>query len=209
MGNKFQKNIWHNKDWMIEQYINQKKSMRTIGLENNVGETCLHKWLHRLNIPIRSRSESMRGIEKTDEHRAKLSQLAKRNIGKLNHNWKHGKSKLHRRLRFKNYFRTREMVFKRDNYECQQCGLDMKLNMHHIKPVKDFPELVDDLNNLITLCKSCHRKLHFPIENFANSVKPQPYRVGNAELSGVNPDRFFEGSTSKCVETIYETVSNN
>jgi len=45
-------------------------------------------------------------------------------------------------------------VLKRDNYSCQSCGSKKRLHVHHkIKGVQVF-------NNLITLCASCHMKLH-------------------------------------------------
>jgi 5-methylcytosine-specific restriction endonuclease McrA len=198
--------IWRNKDWLKEQYIDLKKSMHTIGLENGVGETCIHKWLHRFDIAIRTRSVAMKGLKKSEEHKQKLSDWAKTRVGILNPNYSHGKSKKNKQLRFKDYRNLRQGTFERDGFECVECGYDGDLEMHHIQPVKQFPELATDKDNVITLCRRCHKHLHFSTENFANSVKP---RTGNAELSGVNPNRFFEGSTSKCVETIYETVSNN
>jgi len=209
MGNKFQKNLWQEKEILIEKYVNQKKSMNTIANELGCGETVIHKWLHRHNVSIRPRSEAMAGIEKSEEHKIKLSEWAKKRKGILNANWKHGRAKKHYGLRIKNYRKLRRLTFERDSYECQECGSDMNLHCHHIKTVKDFPELVGDLNNLLTLCRTCHRRLHFPIANFANSVKPQHFNriegVGNAELNLLDPS----GTNDKCVETIHEAVSNN
>ena len=52
----------------------------------------------------------------------------------------------------------RTSVFERDNYTCQECGSKQKLQAHHIKPYKAFPELRHELSNGKTLCKSCHEK---------------------------------------------------
>lgn len=53
----------------------------------------------------------------------------------------------------------REACFKRDNYTCLWCGQrGGKLNADHIKPWSLFPELRFALDNLRTLCLSCHRK---------------------------------------------------
>jgi len=49
-------------------------------------------------------------------------------------------------------------------------------------------------------------KFQIPIENFANSVK---LRTGNAELNTLYPIYENKGNGVKCVETIYEAVSNN
>lgn len=53
----------------------------------------------------------------------------------------------------------RETIFKRDNYICQDCKQKGgKLEAHHIKPYKKYPELRYDLKNGITFCVSCHKK---------------------------------------------------
>jgi len=49
-------------------------------------------------------------------------------------------------------------VFKRDDYTCQHCGQrGGKLNAHHIKRFRDFPDLRTELSNGITLCVDCHK----------------------------------------------------
>jgi hypothetical protein len=64
----------------------------------------------------------------------------------------------------------REQVLQRDFYECVQCGISkeghisrygMGLNVHHIKPFREFDEKgeANQLQNLVTLCASCHAKL--------------------------------------------------
>jgi len=53
----------------------------------------------------------------------------------------------------------REQVRFRDHYKCQVCGCpqienDRQLSVHH----KDYNKKNNELNNLITLCQSCHVK---------------------------------------------------
>ena len=63
-------------------------------------------------------------------------------------------------IRFGN---NRERTLQRDNYQCQNCGSTEKLIVHHIDK-KDsrchggIPN--HSINNLITLCMGCHRKIH-------------------------------------------------
>jgi 5-methylcytosine-specific restriction protein A len=47
---------------------------------------------------------------------------------------------------------------RRDDWKCVQCGSNFKLEVDHIKRVKDAPELAFELTNLQTLCWSCHAK---------------------------------------------------
>ena len=51
----------------------------------------------------------------------------------------------------------RTAVFERDNYTCRSCGKKGgRLEAHHIKAYKTYPELRHVLANGLTLCKKCH-----------------------------------------------------
>jgi len=54
----------------------------------------------------------------------------------------------------------RELVFRRDNYECQRCGSKKKLQCHHFEGVNVNPIMSADTDMCITLCKDCHKKAH-------------------------------------------------
>jgi len=57
----------------------------------------------------------------------------------------------------------RDAVFERDHYTCQKCGAaGGMLNAHHIKPWFAYPNERYDLNNGVTLCKTCHHFYHRP-----------------------------------------------
>ena len=55
--------------------------------------------------------------------------------------------------------RFRCIVFERDAYTCQICGSRhrKRLQVHHKKPVRHFPNLYYDLDNTVTLCVECHK----------------------------------------------------
>lgn len=57
------------------------------------------------------------------------------------------------------YRKWREQVIERDK-KCAICNSTDKLVAHHIKPFAEYPTLRFDINNGITLCESCHMKLH-------------------------------------------------
>jgi len=60
----------------------------------------------------------------------------------------------------KDFYNLKAYILSRDAYTCQQCGKDqkVKLHVHHIQFKSQGG--TDDPNNLITLCESCHDKLH-------------------------------------------------
>jgi 5-methylcytosine-specific restriction endonuclease McrA len=55
----------------------------------------------------------------------------------------------------------RQMVFKRDGWTCQKCEqYGGSLHCHHIDPVSQNPIESADIDNCITLCRSCHKGVH-------------------------------------------------
>jgi ATP-dependent DNA helicase RecQ len=62
------------------------------------------------------------------------------------------------RLDAVSYERLRQQILRRDGWRCQSCGTMGNLEVHH----KQFrSHLGDDSEeNLITLCASCHGKVH-------------------------------------------------
>lgn len=52
----------------------------------------------------------------------------------------------------------RAAILKRDDWKCQGCGATHDYRVHHIIPVESGGS--DDPRNLITLCKSCHERIH-------------------------------------------------
>lgn len=58
------------------------------------------------------------------------------------------------------YDNFRKKVLKRDCYKCQLCGANNNLEVHHKKPYASYPKLRTVISNGITLCNSCHKKVH-------------------------------------------------
>lgn len=65
------------------------------------------------------------------------------------------------------WWATRDEALERDNHLCVACRLQdnpfynaYRLEVHHIKGVRDYPELVYVLGNTITLCQHHHRQVH-------------------------------------------------
>lgn len=56
-----------------------------------------------------------------------------------------------------NWEGIRKRVYQRDGHRCVMCGKKGKLHAHHIVPVKISKD--NSLNNLVSVCETCHRKL--------------------------------------------------
>lgn len=52
----------------------------------------------------------------------------------------------------------RMKALERDNWQCVQCGERRGLEVDHIKPVRNHPELSYRLDNLQCLCGPCHAR---------------------------------------------------
>jgi 5-methylcytosine-specific restriction endonuclease McrA len=84
------------------------------------------------------------------------------NSGASNPSWRGGNYKEYYGANWKQQQRKAR---KRDNYTCQGCGKTQKkvgrsLDIHHIRRFADFDNYLyaNQLDNLITLCHSCHMK---------------------------------------------------
>jgi 5-methylcytosine-specific restriction endonuclease McrA len=77
---------------------------------------------------------------------------------------KRGGKELSKRMREKAWFDgNREAALQRDNYKCTCCGTPEDLVVHHIDGNGRRSENPNnDLDNLQTLCRSCHAKVHKP-----------------------------------------------
>jgi len=125
-------------------------------------------------LPVETRkkmSKAKKGIRQKnyDEMRKNAGFENANYSGEKHWNWKGGISTVTHVLRnCAKYQIWRNLVFLRDNFICQECGVkngDGKticLNAHHIRKFSEYPELMFDVNNGITYCKECHKNLHFP-----------------------------------------------
>ncbi len=67
-------------------------------------------------------------------------------------------------------------ALRRARYRCHECGIKGKrrLHVHHIVPLKGSDRMVNLLNkpdNLVVLCKKCHRKYHINLNNSKINTK--------------------------------------
>ena len=128
------------KEWLQENYIEKKLGAVECARLKNCSYVTIYRKLNKFNIPIRNGSECQ--------------------VGELGHNWQGGKSYEIYPIGWNKTFK--EQVRYRDGYKCQMCGVPemecrRKLHTHHI----DYNKQNINLNNLISLCISCHIKTNY------------------------------------------------
>jgi len=62
------------------------------------------------------------------------------------------------KLPVQEYAMLRTRVLERDGWRCQMCGSSTNLQVHHLKSRSKLGD--DALQNLISLCVTCHGKQH-------------------------------------------------
>ena len=88
---------------------------------------------------------------------------ARWHTGNKAHNWKGGIDLENKRARQSlEYEVWRLEVYRKDGFRCRLCG-NKDIVAHHLKLFSEFPELRFSVNNGITLCRSCHKKVHSEI----------------------------------------------
>ena len=152
------KKPYWDKEWLENEYISKNKSATQIASEQVCGENNIFYFLKKHNIPIRSMAEIRKqkywGV--FGESNGMFGRT-----GESNPNWDGGHSP-ERQSQYAKFFwkQLAKGIRARDNYKCCECGDIGKLEIHHIKKWSRFPELRFEEENLITLCKTCHKEKH-------------------------------------------------
>lgn len=161
-----------------------KKRLREINLGKKHSKETIEKLKQRIPVMLGKKHGAETKLKMSIAAKGKPKNYPPWNKGKINYNmmgeknhaWKGGISKINKTIRslFK-YEEWRKEIFKRDNYECQNCGINCAyLNVHHIiefnkllkeNNIKNAIDAINcnylwDTNNGITLCNKCHKLKH-------------------------------------------------
>jgi hypothetical protein len=127
------------------------------------------EYLRKINL---GKPSWAKGKKFSDEHKKKLSEATKKNgpMAWTYERWmkalpkiivtaiKHELGGFNSPYNNHSWRKTRKKVYERDNYVCQEClrlcDRETGISCHHI----DYNTDNNSLNNLITLCSSCHGK---------------------------------------------------
>ena len=145
----------NDKGWLREQYIEKKKTSYDIAEECNRSHQTVLRWLRKHDIETRSQYPSGRDHPHWNG-----------GVFPYGSGWNEAK---------------RREVRERDGYECVDCGTTQdehkaeqgeKLHVHHLLKARnvDDPEERNAAENLVTLCRDCHRKWERVSEA---GIKPQ------------------------------------
>ena len=176
--------------WQCQCECGNKKDIDGRNLRNGTTRSCgclIRETLSKRvkGIPFteehkRKISEALKEKQRSEEHRRRLSESRTGLCaGKDNPRWRGGISFLPYSTLFNKQLKERVRV--RDNFICQFCGVpelecNERLSIHHI----DYNKGNCDINNLITLCRSCNSKANnnreYWEEYFKNFMEVQNHR---------------------------------
>lgn len=142
------------KHWKIKDTINmkgrhpksefKKNDERLLGNKNREGYVPWNKGLKGLIIPWNKGK--------------KVSEMS----GANNPSWKGGITSKDRIERVKFRKQMQKIIFERDDYTCQMCGVrGVDLQVDHIQSWAEYVNLRFNINNCRTLCKKCHYFITF------------------------------------------------
>lgn len=162
-------------------------ALESMGVEIRDGSKATKAWLNskpqeeRERIIYSGQDKAAKALDKyREENPEKHRQTARGNLpkpthGPENHCWRGGKSfrdKLVRTYGEEWWQKTRKAVIGKHNNKCYMCGdSGVKLDVHHIVPVLNGGSNHHD--NLIPLCKSCHKTVEWYTRN--ELKLPQPF----------------------------------
>jgi 5-methylcytosine-specific restriction endonuclease McrA len=90
----------------------------------------------------------------------------------------------------------RRQTLERDKYECRRCGLSLpKLDIHHIKIIREPDGRRYKLNNpenLISLCRGCHKKVEADRQRWEKKMVKIQYRLTGKRYVSWNSEVMYD-----------------
>jgi len=163
------KNIWQDYEWCKktkEEYLKNKKGMKSIAEEEGINYNTLKKWFHIHGLQYTQLEKSStftvwnKGITGEESHAfGKIHSDESRQKISNKHTMELGTTKQGFAKRMRSYweadFRRSKILNKYEN-KCIKCSSNENLELDHINPVYAYPELGFEESNVQILCKKCH-----------------------------------------------------
>jgi thymidylate synthase (FAD) len=187
---KARKHLYKDEMWLRQRYKVERRRLHEMAKESECSVPVLRKWLQRYGLQ-QSMAEICRGrlpwnLGKTYSQTKPYSPEAiekyrQSKMGDKNPQWKGGVTAEPRRL-FQSWKKqNKQTIFERDGYACRMCGRNAgavppcktpkrKIEINHIMPIWNRPDLACDPGNMITLCWQCHVSLNHKEMQFAQQL---------------------------------------
>lgn len=160
---------YQDKNWLAEKR-SMGLSIMQMANDADISYHSIRKYLKKFDLQYTSKEKSalsgkaQKGQKRSGIRKKPLSQEHINNIklarsGSNSNFWKGGISTDREKIGRWTTGNSSK-VFKKNNYKCVLCGSNNKLNAHHIDPVWNNINTAYKLDNLITVCKVCHSKIH-------------------------------------------------
>jgi len=158
--------------WWIQrglQHFNKTPTMKKKLSKAHTGKILSKEHRKNIGTAIKGKTyEERYGLEKAQQVK---NEKSKRMSGARNPNWNKGSSFEPYGIAFTKKLKTQ--IKQRDQYRCQECfkheselytnkGKKDYLHIHHI----DFNKKNNALNNLISLCRLCHKQTYYDRKNW-------------------------------------------
>lgn len=143
--------IYQNKDWLEYHYLKLNKTFVDIGKEFGINVSTLKNWAKKLGIPNKGTGYFNMGCTPWNKGKTEFDdeRVAKQaNALKTYHHDGNSTEKILKEdtSRYQKYIKS----------SCEICGATKDLEVHH----KDKNHSNNNPNNLMTVCSSCHQKVH-------------------------------------------------
>lgn len=144
--------LYKNYDWLYNQNITLNKTFVQIAEEFNFNVSTVKKWARKLNLPKKGtgyfnvgKEPWNKGLSENDDERIKVQADSLRE-------YHYDSSKKGTKIMKTDTSEYQKYIKDR----CEVCGAIIDLEVHH----KDEDRTNNSPENLITLCESCHQRVH-------------------------------------------------
>lgn len=160
-----EKKVYCDKECMAEHFEERMSGENNPSWDGGLEEVAC-EWCGNVNEYVPARAEHRRFCSNRC-YKDWLSNYRENNawMGEENPMWKGGQDR--DRNPGPNWDEQRQKTLNRDNHSCILCGSVGRLHVHHKRPLRTFDRDVtgwwnnaNSLDNLVTLCQSCHSHVH-------------------------------------------------